>query len=136
MPPLIREAPVLSWPALQTHTVRVGCTLREGLSLTDYGTITLTVREDPLWDADRNERGGADKNKATDPRADGWPVSTTAVGAPDPLALTPTVAFTLTVPTGAGYRRYALDVVANGGVAGRVELVNATWLTVTPTLQD
>ncbi len=133
MPSQIREAPVLSWPALQTQTVRVECTLRSGLSLTDYGTITLTVRADPLWDSDRNGRSGSDQYKATDPRADGWPVSATAVGA---VADATTLAFSVTVPAGAGFRRYAVDVVAAGGIAGRVQLVPATWLTVTPTLPD
>lgn len=45
------------------------------------------------------------------------------------------VEFTVAVPAGAGFRRYAIDVVAAGGAAGRVQVFPATWLTVRPTLK-
>ncbi len=127
----IKEAPTYRWPALQTETVWLAVTVRAGLALADYGTITLTIRSDPLW-----PRTGPDRAAVgdADPVADGWPVSASAVGTVDGAALTPTVVFTVTVPSGAGYRRYALDVVAAGGIAGRVQLVDSTWLTVTPSL--
>ena len=124
---LIRTSPRLSWPALQTHTLRLAVTVRAGFSLTDYGTFTLTIRADPLW-----PRTGADRVAAdvADPVGDGWAVSTTATGTIDGSD----VLFTVTVPSASGEKRYALDAVATGGVAGRVELVPTTWLTVTPSL--
>ncbi|MBP3956342.1 hypothetical protein J8F10_13710 [Gemmata sp. G18] len=131
MPSAIKETPAYRWPALQTQTVRVECTLRAGLSLSNYGTITLTVREDPEWPRSGPARPAVD---SADPRADGWPVATSSVGAEDVGAASPTVAFTVTVPAEVGYRRYALDVVALGGAVGRVQLVETSWLTVTPSL--
>ncbi|AMV27580.1 hypothetical protein VT84_24475 [Gemmata sp. SH-PL17] len=131
MPPLIREAPAYRWPALQTQTVRVECTLRAGLSLSDYGTVTLTVRQDPEWPRSGPARTAVD---AANPRSDGWPIAAFAVGAIDAGATNPTIVFTVTVPAVPGYRRYALDVVASGGIAGRVQLVDTTWLTVVPSL--
>ncbi|VTR93196.1 unnamed protein product [Gemmata massiliana] len=131
MPPLIREAPIYRWPALQAQTVRVECALRAGLSLSDYGTFTLTVRQDPEWPRSGPARPAVD---AANPRSDGWSISTSSVGAIDASATNPTVVFTVTVPAAPGYRRYALDVVASGGIAGRVQLVDSTWLTVIPTL--
>jgi hypothetical protein len=127
--PQIRETPALSWAAAQTQTVRVSLTPRDGLALTDYGTFTLTVRADPEYPRTGAALAAVDR---ADPLADGWAVSTSAEGAIDDDV----IEFEVTVPSEAGRRRYALDVVAEGGDAGRVQVVEATWLTVLPTLRS
>lgn len=125
---LIAETPVLSWPAGQDQTVKVTPTLPSGRALADWSSFVLTVREDPLY-----PRAGAAAAAAAaaDPHADGWAVEVTAAGS----AAAGVVTFTLTVPDAAGFRRYALDVWAVGGTPGDVQLVAATWLTVTPSVR-
>lgn len=126
---LIAETPVLTWSALGDQEVTVTLTPRDGTGLDDYGTFTLTIREDPEW-----PRSGPDKAAAAsaDPLADGWPVAASDTSTAG--ALDTEVNFTITVPEGAGYRRYAVDCVADGGSVGRVQVVRPIWLTVGPTL--
>lgn len=131
MPGAIRETPALAWPAGQGQTVRLALTLRAGLTLADYGSLTLTVRRDPEWPR-KGSPASDSALAALDPSA--WSAALTAVGAADDAAQTPTAVFELVVPAAPGFRRYALDVVAGGGPAGRVQLVTPTWLTVTPSL--
>lgn len=134
MPVTLITRPALLWPAREVRTVKVTVTPRALLALSDYGTLTLTVRTDPLWDADKGGRSGADKLAANwaDPVADSWAVATSAVG----TVAGSIVTFAVTVPGGAGAERYAFDVVAEGGTAGRVQIRDPQWLTVTPTLLD
>lgn len=130
--PLIRDAsPPLVWDALQDQTVRVPLTPRDTLTLADYGTFTLTIRQDPEWP----RKGSAQADLATaDPIADGWEVA--ATGTATAAAEDEEVELAVTVPADPGERRYALDVVASGGTAGRVQVVRSTWLTVVSTLKS
>ena len=121
-------APPLKWAAAQTQTVRVTPTLPSGRALGDWTTFTLTIRADPEFPRSAAEQAEAG---AADPITDGWAVSTSAEG----TVSGSTISFTVTIPSSAGYRRYAVDVVATGGVAGRVQLVVPYWLTVLPTLK-
>jgi hypothetical protein len=108
--------------------LRVTVTPRSPYTLADYGTFTLTVREDPAWPrATAAQRAAA---ASADPIADGWetaitPIVGTVAGS--------VVTFVGTAPTGPGYDRYAYDVTAAGGAAGAVSVVDVTWLTVLPT---
>ena len=127
MTPIIRESPVLSWAAGQEMAVQVSFTPRSGLTVSDYGTLTLTVREDPEWPREGEAVGEA---RQADPLNDGWESAASGTA----TATTSPVSISVTMPSGAGWRRYCVDVVADGGTAGRVQLVSPTWLTVTPTL--
>ena len=128
MPVSLIQLPALSWSAEQQMLVSLSpLYLPAGRQVTDWSTFTLTIRSDPLY-----PRTGSDIPAAliADPVADGWPVATTAVGS----IVNGVVTFSVTVPTLAGVQAYAVDVVASGGTAGRVQLVKPRWLTVTPTL--
>lgn len=128
-PLLIRETPSLVWDASEDHTVRLALTPRAALDLSDYGTFTLTIREDPDY-----PRTGAARAtvSAADPINDGWAVA--ATGTATAAALDTTVDIDVTVPDGAGDHRYCVDVTASGGTAGRVTVFRTTWLSVAPTL--
>ncbi len=125
---LIREyATPLRWAAGQTQTIKVTPTLPAARALADWAAFTLTIRADPSF-----PRSGVTKAAAeeADPIADGWAVSTSATG----TVSGETIYFTVTVPSAAGLRRYAIDVVATGGTAGLVQLFSPAWLTVLPAL--
>jgi hypothetical protein len=126
--PLIRESPSLTWDALQEQTVAVTLTPRTGLTVPDYGTVTLTIREDPEWP----RSGATEANRhLADPIGDGWEIVATG----SEVASTSPIEIDVTVPDGPGTKRYTVDVVADGGDAGRVTLVPTTYLSVRPTLK-
>jgi hypothetical protein len=120
---LLKE-PTISLPAGQRTTFRVTPTLPAGRALADWAAFTCTLRADPLWPRSGPSIDGA---KRADPVGDGWPVAATASGTVDGS----TVVFVVTLPTGAGDHRYAIDFVGTGGTAGRVPIYPCTWLTLT-----
>lgn len=124
MPTSLIAEPPLSYPAAQKTTFRVTPTLPAGRALSDWTTWTCTIREDPDW-----PRAGSEKAEAlaADPVGDGWAVSASASGSVSGSV----VIFTITLPSGAGERRYAIDFVGTGGTPGRVPIYRCTWLTLT-----
>jgi hypothetical protein len=106
-------------------------TLPSGRTLADWATFTLTVRADPDWDTTFGRRIGPNKPGAdyADPEGEGWTVVLTLAG----VVVGATLEFAISEADSdiaAGLNRYAFDVYAEGGAAGRVELVPATWLTM------
>jgi hypothetical protein len=124
MPTSLIKEPALSLPAGQKTTFRVAPTLPSGRTLADWAAFTCTIRKDPQWPRTGTARTEA---AAADPVGDGWEVAATASGTVNGGV----VVFTITLPTGAGERRYAIDFVGTGGTPGRVPIYPCTWLTLT-----
>ncbi len=122
MSPLIRESPSLVWDALEEHTAAVSLTPRTGLTVADYGTVTLTIREDPHWP--RSGATEAARGRA-DPIADGWPVVAVATGS----VAGGVVTFTFTMDLDAGTDRYSFDAWGTLSTGGGVQLVQSRWVT-------
>jgi len=99
-----------------------------GLTLADFATFTLTVREDPGY-----PRSGATLFLQLDPANAGGTPLIQVTGTPDASPGT-LVTFVVTAPANPGRHRYAFDVVGTGGDAGPVQLQRATWLDVIPTV--
>lgn len=122
MPDLIRSTPELLWAAGERATVTVSpITLPTGRTLADWATFDLNVREDPAF-----RREGAEAGEVVD--AADWELAATAAG----TVAGATLVFTLTLPAGAGWRRYVLAVWGRGGAAGDACLVYPTWLSLAP----
>lgn len=101
-------------------------TLPEGRTLADWASFVVTLREDPLWP--RRPFQAADD---LDPPNDGWASAATGAGEVEG----DTLELSFTAPALAGERRYALDVWGVGGTAGDVQLRQATWCNVYPSVR-
>lgn len=120
----------LNFVSKQNQTLRVVCTLRAGLDTDDYGTITLTIRSDPSYPRDRYKLALLPFVEPSE-----WP-EVDSVEGEWMVGETSTVEFEIVGPDLSGANRYVYDVVAEGGVAGRVELVKPSWLSVLPSLKN
>lgn len=116
----------LEWVAGQRQLIKVVCAPAPGRTLADWAAFVLTIREDPDW-----PRGGGTLFVPLDPSQGGTP----AVQAAGTVTGGVEVTFDVTVPSNPGKRRYALDVWGTGGTAGAVCFLQATWLSVIPSVR-
>lgn len=116
--------PVVELRASQATTLVLDpIELPSGRDLGDWASFVVTVREDPLW-----PRRPFQANDDLDPVNDSWSSAATGSG----TVVGDTLELAFTAPSGAGDKRYALDVWGIGGSAGDCQLRQATWVTVLP----
>lgn len=105
------------------QVLRVTLTPREGLTINDYGTLTLSIREDPHYPRNRNQL-----NCPIDPVNDGWEELVNVDG----TIVDGKFEFVFNSPQYPGERRYSIHMGATGGEAGDVKLIPASLLTILP----
>lgn len=118
----------------QRQLLKVDCSAvlsASGLTLADFSTFTITVREDPGW-----PRSGSTLTPlgGLDPANAGGVPLIQVTGTPDASPGT-NVMFVVTAPVNPGRHRFAFDVWGIGGDAGPVQLCRATWLDVGPSVK-
>lgn len=115
----------------QTRFTVSPITFPAGRTTADFADFVCTVREDPQWDADTGRRRALDTS-SLDPAGDGWPIVASAVGVVESATGVYFDFAGTDLELGAGYRRYVIDAVGEGGTAGPVMVFDTNWLTLLP----